>query len=83
MNTLTRLLATTGRRSGGGAQDWPADHLHRWCGYVGVLDAELGWRPPYNAQNPPNAMDLFNATKQQLGKNLCLTNKWQRGCGNV
>ena len=68
MNTLTRLLATTGRRSGGGAQDWPADHLHRWCGYVGVLDAELGWRPPHTAQNPPNAMDLFNATKQQLGE---------------
>jgi hypothetical protein len=31
-----------------------------------VLDAELGWRLPYTAEEPPNAQELFNATKQQL-----------------
>ena len=61
-------MSIVGGDIGGQPQAWPADHLHRWCNYIGVLDAELSWRLPYTADVPPNAQHLFNATKTQLNE---------------
>ena len=66
MNPLTKVLGTVGRDTAGRPREWSADHLHRWCCYIGVLDAEQCWRLPHTAQHPPNAQDLFSATKDQL-----------------
>lgn len=70
MNPLTRLLGTIRPPEYSRPKEWDCDHLHRWCTFVGILEAELGWREPYTQQMPPPASLLFNCTEDELCNNF-------------